>query len=98
MKTRYDPEADALFVRLAEGRIEDTEEVAPGVMLDFDAEGRIAAVEFLKASERTTPGALPIAVEEGRFFKRVSIHAPVRERRATSSASVNPASFQSTLP
>ena len=63
MKTRYDPEADALFVRLAEGRIEDTEEVAPGVMLDFDAEGRIVAMEFLKASERMAPSAFSLTAE-----------------------------------
>lgn len=61
IQVRYDPEADALFVRLAEGRIEDTEEVAPGVMLDFDAEARIVAMEFLKVSERVAPTSFAIA-------------------------------------
>lgn len=42
IKTSYDPKADALSVRFApEGAGHATsEEVAPGVVLDFDAEGR----------------------------------------------------------
>ena len=39
MKTRYDPEVDALYVRFAEAKIVESEEVRPGVVLDFDAEG-----------------------------------------------------------
>ena len=37
MKTRYDPEVDALYVRFAEAKIVESEEVRPGVVLDFDA-------------------------------------------------------------
>jgi uncharacterized protein YuzE len=37
MKTRYDAEADALYVRF-DGQIEESE-VSGGVVLDFDAEG-----------------------------------------------------------
>ncbi|MFL5199094.1 MAG: DUF2283 domain-containing protein [Microvirga sp.] len=50
MKTRYDPEADALYVRFAEAKIVESEEVRPGVVLDFDAEGRIVGMEILDAS------------------------------------------------
>ncbi len=45
----YDPEADAIAVRFApEGaRYAESEEVAPGVVLDYDTEGRVIGVELL---------------------------------------------------
>jgi len=51
MKTRYDPDADALYVRFSEAEIVESEEVSNGVILDFDAEGRIVAIEVLDASK-----------------------------------------------
>jgi uncharacterized protein YuzE len=57
MKTHYDPEADALYVRFAEDKVVESEEVRPGVVLDFDAEGRIVAMEVLDASEHLARGA-----------------------------------------
>jgi uncharacterized protein YuzE len=45
MKTQYDPESDALYVRFADAAVVDSDEVRPGVVFDFDAEGRIVAVE-----------------------------------------------------
>lgn len=56
MRTHYDPEADALYVRFAETPIVGSEEVRPGVVLDFDADGRIVAVEILEASEHLASG------------------------------------------
>jgi uncharacterized protein YuzE len=64
MRTSYDPEADALYVRFAEASIVESEEVADGVVLDLDAEGRIVAIELLDASKHITAGAeLPTAAE-----------------------------------
>jgi uncharacterized protein YuzE len=64
MKTHYDPEADALYVRFAEKPIVESEEVADGVVLDFDAEGRIVGIEVLDASKHLAAGAqLPTAAE-----------------------------------
>ena len=57
MKTRYDPDSDALCLRLADAAIVDSEEVSPGVVLDFDAEGRVVAIEILDASEQVARGA-----------------------------------------
>jgi uncharacterized protein YuzE len=34
----------------------DSEEVRPGIVFDFDAEGRIVAVEILEASEHLAGG------------------------------------------
>ena len=57
MKTLYDAEADALYVRFADASIVESEEVAAGVVLDFDAEGRIVAIELLDASKHLAAGA-----------------------------------------
>ena len=50
MKTRYDPKADALSVRFADTHVVESEEVSPGIVLDFDADGKIVAIEFLGAA------------------------------------------------
>ncbi len=64
MKTLYDAEADALYVRFADAKIVESEEVTDGVVLDFDAEGRIVAIELLDASKHLAAGAkLPTAAE-----------------------------------
>ena len=57
MKTTYDPAVDALYVRFADAPIVESEEVSAGVVLDFDAEGRIVAIELLDASKHVAPGA-----------------------------------------
>jgi uncharacterized protein YuzE len=57
VKVTYDSEADALYVRFAETTIVDSDEVADGVVLDFDSDGKIVAVEFLEASKHIATGA-----------------------------------------
>lgn len=54
--TTFDPEADAVYIYVGEGEVAETEEVAPNVMLDFDAEGRVVGVEVLTASKVLAPG------------------------------------------
>jgi uncharacterized protein YuzE len=57
MKTRYDCETDALYLRFADAPVSESEEVRPGIVFDFDADGRIVAVEILDASEHLASGA-----------------------------------------
>ena len=49
----YDPEVDAIAIRFApEGaRYVESEEVAPGVVLDYDTEGRVIGVELLDVTD-----------------------------------------------
>jgi uncharacterized protein YuzE len=61
MNTQYDPEADALFVRFSDRRISESEEVAPGIILDFDEQHRIVALDVLNAREKMAAGAIPAA-------------------------------------
>ena len=50
METRYDPEADAVYFTLGTTDILESEEVAPDVILDFDAENRVVGIEVLHAT------------------------------------------------
>ena len=59
LEARYDEETDALFVRVADGAVVESEEVRPGLVIDFDASGRIVGFEVLNAHETVAPGALP---------------------------------------
>jgi uncharacterized protein YuzE len=54
MRTSYDPEADAMFLWFGpEGaRSARTEEVAPGILLDYDENGRVIGVEVLDVKQR----------------------------------------------
>lgn len=53
MKIEYDQQADAIYIRLKVGTVAESEEVRPGVVLDFDAEGKVLGIEMLDVSERT---------------------------------------------
>jgi len=62
MNIEYDPEVDALYVRLIDRKIIESEEVQPGIILDFDEAGKVAGVEVLNASKReTSPTPIKVA-------------------------------------
>ena len=52
MKLTVDPEADALYLRLNDSQIVDSEQVASGVVLDYDAQDNVVGVEMLHLSKR----------------------------------------------
>jgi len=52
MKLHVDKEADALYLRLDDAKIIESEEIAPGVIVDFDAKNRAVGVEVLYISKR----------------------------------------------
>jgi uncharacterized protein YuzE len=51
MRVRVDQEADAVYVNLTDRAIKDSEEVADGIVVDYEDEGRIVGVEILDASK-----------------------------------------------
>jgi uncharacterized protein YuzE len=54
MRLKVDKESDTLYLRLDESKVVESEEVRPGVILDFDSQGRVVGVEFLEISSRAT--------------------------------------------
>ena len=51
MKLRYYPETDSLYLDLSERVSADSREIAPGVVLDFDAAGRLVGIDIDHASQ-----------------------------------------------
>jgi len=66
MLFEYHPDSDMLYIKLADGASTESEEIAPGVVLDFDASNRVLGVEIEDASKfidlsRLELRALPVA-------------------------------------
>jgi len=60
MRLKVDKKNDALYFRLDESTIVESEEVRPGVVLDFDAKGQVVGIEILHLSSRVAPERLRI--------------------------------------
>jgi len=60
MKLKVDKENDALYLRLDESSIVESEEVQPGVILDFNPEGKVVGIEILNLSGRVNPEELKV--------------------------------------
>lgn len=52
MEIAFDTVADALYVSLTDQEIIESEEVQPGIILDFDSCGKVVGVEILSVSKR----------------------------------------------
>ena len=51
MRFHYYPETDSLYIDLSEKVSADSREAAPGVVLDFDAEGKLVGIDIDRASQ-----------------------------------------------
>jgi len=58
MRLQIDRENDAVYLRLHESPIVESEEVQPGVILDFDGEGKVIGIELLGMSRRISSDIL----------------------------------------
>lgn len=52
MRLKVDTQNDALYFRLDEKSVTESEEVKPGVILDYDKDGKVVGIEMLNISER----------------------------------------------
>lgn len=63
MKVTYDPEVDVVRILLRDGVIAESDEDKPGVILDYDEQGRLVGLEILNASQRVdNPSEVDYAV------------------------------------
>ena len=51
MRLNYYPDTDSLYIDLSSKPSVDSEEVSPGVVVDYDAEGNITGIDIDKASK-----------------------------------------------
>jgi len=52
VKITFDPEVDVLRIILRDAPIEESDEEKPGIILDYDIEGKIVGLEVLDASKQ----------------------------------------------
>ena len=52
MRLHVDKAADALYLRLDDSKIVESEEVSPGVVLDFNERNQVVGIEMLNLSKR----------------------------------------------
>ena len=54
MKLKVDHKSDALYFRLDESAIVESEEIKPGIILDYDANDNVVGIEILDLSTRVS--------------------------------------------
>jgi len=52
MKLKVDQQADALYLTLSEASASRSEEVSPGIIVDYDEQDRVVGIEMLYLSKR----------------------------------------------
>lgn len=58
MNVRFDEKADALYMRLDDSKILESEEVQPGVVLDFNDRNQVVGIEIRGIRDRVPPANL----------------------------------------
>jgi len=52
MRVKVDMESDALYFRLCEDDVEDSEEIAPGIIIDYNKDDNVVGIEILGIKSR----------------------------------------------
>jgi uncharacterized protein YuzE len=70
MRVIYDPEKDILQIAFREDPVEETAQIAPGLILDYDKDDNLVSLELRKASQRVdNPYAIAYIVGEADLTK-----------------------------
>jgi uncharacterized protein YuzE len=52
VKFEYDRDSDAAYLRIRRGKVIESEEVRPGLIVDLDAKDEVVGVEILRFTSR----------------------------------------------
>jgi uncharacterized protein YuzE len=52
MELNYYPETDSLYINLSEQPSVESQEISEGILLDYDAEGRLVGIDIDNASNK----------------------------------------------
>jgi uncharacterized protein YuzE len=70
MKVIYDPDKDILQITFVDTTVEETTQIAPGLVIDYDVDGNTIGLEITKASTKVdNPYAMCYIVGAGNFDK-----------------------------
>ncbi len=64
MKIHYDKEVDELYFRFDDTKIAESEEVRPGIVLDFNDKNQVVGIEIRSLAQR---GITPDQLREVKF-------------------------------
>lgn len=65
MSVIYDRKADTLTIIMRNGSVSESDQIRPGLILDYDKAGRLVSVELLDASEKVkSPETIEFACQE----------------------------------
>ena len=65
MRVVYDSEKDILQISLRKSIVEETTQIAPGLILDYDEDGSVIGFEIRKASQKVdTPQEIAYSLGE----------------------------------
>ncbi len=72
MRIHYSHQANALYIRLKETDIANTDEITEDILMDYDTDGNVVGIEVLSASEKADTKQLIIQA-----FDKVMVEQPV---------------------
>lgn len=73
MKVVYDPDQDILQIAFVSTVIEETTQISPGLILDYDEDGQVIGLEIRRASIKTeSPYAISFNIGEANMNKPVA--------------------------
>jgi uncharacterized protein YuzE len=52
MRVKVDMESDALYFRLSEDKVHESEETSPGIIIDYSKKGKIVGIEIIGIKDR----------------------------------------------
>ena len=52
MKLNYYPETDSLYINLSEQSSVESQEISEGILLDYDADGKLVGIDIDNASNK----------------------------------------------
>ena len=52
MKLNYYPDTDSLYIDLSERKSAESKEISEGIVLDYDADGRLVGIDIDNASNK----------------------------------------------
>ena len=58
MRIHYDEKVGALYLRLDDSKVVESEEVKPGIVLDFNAKKQVVGIEVLNLKRRVSKADL----------------------------------------
>ena len=86
MKAVWDPKVDAIYFELSRAKAVDSEEIRPGVIIDYGRNDKIVGIEILNFSKNFKRMMLVDSLrKESTPVNLESVHSKPRSRRTTTS-------------